>query len=75
MGNRFDECRAHVLGHADYLIDRIKAGELNASAFEGLMRAHVLQPAYDPTFRGKLMDLAMERIDGRPRPAQREEAP
>lgn len=37
MSDRFTQCKEAVLAYADYLIERIKAGKLNASAFEGLV--------------------------------------
>jgi hypothetical protein len=65
--SRFDECRLHALEHADVLIDRIKLGQMNASAFEGVMRSYLHQPGYDETFRKRLLDLCMTRLDGRER--------
>jgi hypothetical protein len=59
---RFEDARRFALDYADALIDRIKSRELNASAFEGLMRSYLEQPAYDATFRAELLRLCMERL-------------
>lgn len=65
--SRFDQCRARVLAYTDELIEAIKVGRLNASAFDGLIRSYVYQPAYDAVFRAKLVGLALTRLDGRGR--------
>lgn len=49
---RYEECRKHLQSYVDQL--RASPG-LNPSAVEGLVRAHVQQPAYDVTFRETLV--------------------
>lgn len=66
MAGHFEQCRYDALKHADVLIRRIRAGEINASAFEGLMDSFLSQTAYR-AYRDRLLDLAMTRFDGRPR--------
>jgi hypothetical protein len=63
----FERCKAHALGHADVLIGRIRMGQINASAFEGLMESFLDLPTYRD-YRAKLLALAKTRFDGRPRP-------
>ena len=65
--DHFQRCRDRALGHADVLIGRIRLGQINASAFEGLMDSFLNQAAFRG-YRQKLLDLALTRLDGRPRP-------
>jgi hypothetical protein len=65
MATHWDKCRADVLGHADHLISRIRAGKLNAGAFENLMRGYLEQPAFYAEWRRELFALAFERFSGR----------
>jgi hypothetical protein len=67
MSDRFTQCKEAVLAYADYLIERIKAGKMNASAFEGLVSSYIEQPGYDATFRDRLLNCALTRMDGRER--------
>lgn len=65
--SHYDRCRALVLGHADELIEAIKAGRLNAAAFEGLMCSYLDHPAFWPDWREQLLALALQRHTGHPR--------
>ena len=67
MDDRFQQCKEIVLAYADYLIDRIKAESLNASAFEGLVITYLAQPGFDVAFRERLLNCALTRMDGRER--------
>lgn len=50
--SRYEECRRYLQAYVDNL--RATPG-LNPSAVENLVRAHVEQPAYDRTFRERLI--------------------
>lgn len=64
--SHFNQCKARAAEHADVLAERIRAGLLNASAFESLMRIFLEQPAYRD-YRRELLDIALTRLDGRRR--------
>ena len=63
---RFRQCRASILSYADHLVSEVKDGRLNEAAFEGLITSKLDAPAYDVTFRDRLLALAMQRLTGRP---------
>ena len=67
MTDRFTQCKDAVLAYADYIIEQIKVDRLNASAFEGLVSSYIEQPGYDVTFRDRLLNCALTRMDGRER--------
>lgn len=54
---RYQECLRHVRAYVESL--KSTPG-LNASAIEGLVEAHVCQPAYDVTFRRQLVRDALD---------------
>lgn len=53
---RYEECLAHVRQH---VADLHKYPRLNPSAIEGLVRSYVQQPAFDVTFRERLIEDAL----------------
>lgn len=52
---RYEECLQHVKAY----ISDLRASKTNPNAYEGLVRSFVEQPAYDATFRAKLVEDAL----------------
>ena len=65
--SRFDECRLDVLRHADQLLAAMASKPGTVMNFESLMRTYIEQPGFDVVWRGRLLDLALSRLDGRER--------
>lgn len=64
---RFEQCKARALKRADELIVAIKDRAVSPSAFESLMESYLRQPAFDETFRERLLDVCLTRFDERMR--------
>ncbi len=54
-------CLESIMTRADALWDAVKAGKLNESAVDGLLRSHLDQPAFYPEWKDDLHRRAMER--------------
>lgn len=53
---RYEEC----LGRVRRYVDELRRNRVNESAIEGLVTSYVEQPAYDVTFRSRLVRDALE---------------
>ena len=54
----YEICAEQVAEHASHLARQVRGGELNASAFEGLIDSYLDQPAYCDC-RVRLKEIAM----------------
>lgn len=66
MSEHYDRCKARVLDHVDCLVERVRHGQVNASALEALIDSFLSQPAFQD-YRLRLRDVALTRVDGRER--------
>lgn len=55
-------CRERVAIYATDLAERIRAGKLNASAFEGLIWSYIDQPSFSGINKRELMTLAKRYV-------------
>lgn len=64
---RFDECLQYALERADWLIEQIHLGQIQASAFESAIQSYLQKQGYGKAVRQRLLDLCMTHFDGQQR--------